>query len=351
MSKFLIRQNIDAYVAGEQPKDTGFIKLNTNENPYETPMPDTDTLLNVVKNLRNYSDTNFTALTEAFSKRYNVGKENIIFGNGSDEILAFCILAFSDTEHDIAYPEITYSFYKSLTALYGVKSDKIPLNEDFSINIADYFNKGKTVLIANPNAPTSLALSLDEIEQIIVNNKDNVVIIDEAYVSFGADSAMELTKKYDNLVVTGTFSKSRHLAGARLGYAVASQDLIADLESVRNSYNPYNVNSVSQMLGIVSLENDEYYRECTKKIIEAREMFKAGLLDLGFEVLNSKTNFVFTKHEKMSSAEIFKKLRENKILVRHLSGERTGDYLRISIGRYDEMETVLSVLKSILEVA
>lgn len=350
MSNFMVEkfQNIQAYVAGEQPKLGEFIKLNTNESPF-APNINQENLLSVVNSLNIYNDTNSTKLTKEFATYYGVEPKNVIFGNGSDEILAFCFLAFCDTNNGVVYPEITYGFYKSLTGLYCVPAEKIPLKDDFSIDISDYYDKGKTVLIANPNAPTGITLDMNDIEKIVQKNPNNVVIIDEAYMGFGGQSAVELTKKYQNLVITGTFSKSRNLAGARLGYAIANSELIEDLNKIRCSYNPYNVNSTTQYMGLLSIQNDEYYKKCTGEIAAARQWFVGQLTRLDFATLPSKANFVFTKHSKLSGEQIYQKLREEKILVRYFSDDKTKNHVRISIGTLEQMKSVVIALEKILE--
>ncbi|MFI3142213.1 MAG: histidinol-phosphate transaminase [Clostridia bacterium] len=352
MSKYIVEKfkDIEAYTPGEQPKLGEFIKLNTNESPFAPPLESSENLLEKVGNLNIYNDTNCVALTKEFAKYHDVQPENVIFGNGSDEILAFCFLAFCDLDHGIVYPEITYGFYKSLTGLYSVQAEKIPLNEDFTITISDYYNKNKTVLIANPNAPTGITLSPDDIEKIVQANPNNVVIIDEAYMGFGGESAVHLTKEYENLVITGTFSKSRNLAGARLGYAIANKQLISDLNNIRCSYNPYNVNSTTQYLGLLSIQNDEYYKKCTGEIANVREKFVDELDSLGFATLPSKANFIFTKHESLTGEQVYTKLREHKILVRYFSDEKTKNHVRISIGTAEQMNSIITALKKILEV-
>ncbi len=357
MSRFLTdsKSLLVKYVPGEQPKRGEFIKLNTNESPFPLPKKAILGVADIAAEVNIYNDTGCTALTEAFAKYYDVGQENVIFSNGSDEVLAFCYLAFCNSKRDefcgdktIIYPEITYGFYRVFSQLFEVGAKEIPLKEDFSININDYIGANCTVLLANPNAPTGIALSCEEIEQIIIGNPNNIVIIDEAYAAFGATSVMQLTKKYKNLIVVGTFSKSRSMAGARLGYAVADAELIDDLNRIKFSFNPYNVNSMTQFLGRISIEDVDYYNDCITKIITEREKFTEKLNSLGFKTLPSKANFVFTKHPTISGEELYNRLREDKILVRRFDGTHIKDYLRISIGTASEMQLVVTSLEKII---
>ncbi len=352
MSVFLTKekQKLKAYTPGEQPKIGQFIKLNTNENPFPPPVKATDFVSQIAKNCHFYNDMNCTRLTEVFSKYYGVEKENVIFSNGSDEILAFCCQAYCDSEKGIRFPNISYGFYNVFANLYEIKSVQIPLEYDFTIKISDYFNSSETVLITNPNAPTGIALTADEIEQIVVNNPDNIVIIDEAYIDFGGETVAHLTKKHKNLIVIGTFSKSRSMAGARLGYAIADKELISDLNRIKFSFNPYSVNAMTQELGAISIEEDDYFKDSISKIISVREDFVAELDELSFITLPSKANFVFTKHPKISGEEIYNRLKDDKILVRHFKDDLISDFVRISIGTKSEMETLINSLKGIVSI-
>ncbi len=349
MSKYLTpsKSALVEYVPGEQPKRGEFIKLNTNESPFSPPQRAIDGLANIAADLNIYNDTRCSRLAEVFSRYHNVEEENVIFSNGSDEILAFCYLAYCDENSGLIYPEITYGFYSVFSKLFRVNAQEVPLKDDFTIDITEYYNSNKTVLIANPNAPTGIALTIGEIEQIVKNNPQNIVIIDEAYVAFGAESAIDLTKKYDNLIVVGTFSKSRNMAGARLGYAVANSDLIADLNRIKFSFNPYNVNAMTQFLGTISIEENEYFNDCINKIITVREWFVRSLTNMEFKTLPSCANFVFTRHDSVSGKEIYNHLRNDKILVRYFDGKKTRDYVRISIGTQQEMQTVVESLKKL----
>ncbi|ONI44807.1 histidinol-phosphate transaminase [Candidatus Epulonipiscioides gigas] len=344
MSKFLSNKlrNLIPYVPGEQPKKGEFIKLNTNENPYPPSQNMADIAQKVAKELNLYCDPNCSVLTDTFCKYYNIDCNEVLFGNGSDEILAFCYLAFCDRE--VAFPNISYGFYQVFSDLFNIQAEQIALNDKFEINIEAYFNKNKTIIIANPNAPTGIALNENQIETILQNNAQNVVVIDEAYADFSGYSAKKLINKYENLVVVGTFSKSRNLAGARLGYAIANENLISDLAMVKNSYNPYNVNALTQTLGIESIRDDAYFKECIQKIINERNNFIEFLDRNDFYTLPSKANFVFTKSNTISGEQLYQNLREQKILVRYF--KTIGDFVRITIGTTEEMNAVKKALKN-----
>lgn len=336
MSVFLNRQlaGLIPYTPGEQPKRGEFIKLNTNESPYPPSPRAVAAAAEAAKTLNLYCDPSAKALTAEFCNYYNV--DDVIFGNGSDEILAFCYLAFCEKE--VAFPKISYGFYQVFSDLYNVVAEQIPLTENFEIDPATYFNKKKTIIIANPNAPTGIALNKDQLESILAANEQNVVIIDEAYADFSGFSARSLIEKYNNLVVVGTFSKSRNLAGARLGFAVANTELINDIALVKNSYNPYNVNAVTQAMGAVSIAEAEYFEKCVGKIVAEREKFIEFLEQNGFYTLPSKANFVFTKPAAASGEELYEYLRSKKILVRYFKA--IPDFVRITIGTAIEMDAV-----------
>ena len=270
-----------------------------------------------------------------------------VFSNGSDEILAFCYMAFG--ERGVRYPEISYGFYPVFSETFAVEGEAVVLNEDFSIDITKYFNAEKTVLIANPNAPTGLFLELFQIEEILKHNRDNVVIIDEAYVDFGGESAVALLGRYDNLVVIQTFSKSRSLAGARLGFALTSKELAEDLNKMKFSFNPYNVNRLSMIAGTEAMKDKKYFLDCTARIMATREKTADALKSLGFTVLTSKANFLFAKHQNMSGDDYFNRLREEGVLVRHWSNPKIMDYVRITIGSEEEMEQFCEITKKIVE--
>lgn len=350
MSRFLSEklQNLEAYTPGEQPKQGEFIKLNTNENPFPPPKKVEEILAVTSRQLQLYSDNTCGLLTKTFADYKNIDEKNLIFGNGSDEILAFCFLAYTSPHIGVCFPAISYGFYEVFADLFGANREKIPLSSDLSIKPEDYFQKNMTILLANPNAPTGICLDLGDIEKIVKENPDQVVIVDEAYVDFGGDSAVNLTKKYENLLVCGTFSKSRNLAGARLGYAIGHEALIADLNKIKYSFNPYNVNSLTQALGVASIQEEEYFQKCCKSIMDTRTYFVGELDKLGFTTLPSCANFVFTKHGDLGGSALFSQLKERKILLRHFSNPIISDYVRITIGTQEEMEIVIKNIKEMV---
>ena len=351
MSRYFSDQykTLTPYTPGEQPRDQQYIKLNTNESPFP-PSPKAQALAaEELKKLQLYSDPTCASLTAAAAKALGVGEENVIFSNGSDEVLNFAFMAFCDENCPAVFPDITYGFYKVFARLNGVPYREIPLQEDFTVDVADYFFAKGTVFIANPNAPTGLCLSLRQIEGLLRANPDNVVVIDEAYIDFGGESAIPLTKKYDNLLVVQTFSKSRSMAGARLGFAVGSEGLIRDLNTIKYSVNPYNVNRMTMAAGVGALEDEDYFRANCRAIMENRAWTTEQLDKLGFQTLPSMTNFVFTKNPAISGAELYAKLKARGILVRHFGAPRLTDYIRVTIGSADEMAAFIKATKEILE--
>ena len=351
MSRFISPRfdSLREYIPGEQPKERKYIKLNTNESPYP-PSPATVAAAQTAAASCNlYSDPTITAVRERIACLYDVESENVLVTNGSDESLSFAFMAYCDSKTGAAFPDISYGFYPVFGKLYGIDCKKIPLRDDFSINISDYFGLGRTIFIANPNAPTGLTLSLSEIEEILKRNSDNVVVIDEAYVDFGAESAVSLIKKYSNLLVVQTFSKSRSLAGARVGFAIASSEIIKDLDKLRNSTNPYNVNSMSIAAAAAAFDDNQYYVENCKKIQASRKAMSDGLKALGFELTDSKSNFVFAKHPCLGGKELYLRLREEGVLVRHFDADRISEYNRITVGSPDEVSALLSACEKILK--
>jgi len=336
------------YTPGEQPQDKKYLKLNTNESPFP-PSPIAQRLAREkVGDLFLYSDPDVKALVKVAAERFNINEDEILFSNGSDEILNFAFMAYCDDKTPAAFADITYGFYEVFAKQVGVPFYKIPLKEDFTIDINDYKGINKTIFIANPNAPTGVTLSKKEIEEIVKANPNNVVVIDEAYIDFGGESCMELTKVYNNLLVCQTFSKSRSLAGARLGFAVGNKDLIQDLKTIKYSVNPYNVNSVTMMAGIGALLDENYFNINCNLIIESREYFVSKLKALGFTVLPSCANFVFAKSGTLSGENVYLKLKNRGILVRYFNKERLKDYVRISIGTKEQMDVLLKALEEIL---
>ena len=351
MSRFFSTkyQNLKAYTPGEQPRDMQYIKLNTNESPYP-PSPSVAKAVSAeAGKLALYSDPECTELICEAEKVFGVDKSQILMTNGSDEILNFAFMAFCDKTHPIVFPDITYGFYPVFAELNGIPYEKIPLKDDFSIDVNDYIGIGKNIVIANPNAPTGLALSLDEIEEIVKSNPDNVVIIDEAYVDFGGESAVSLIGKYDNLLVTQTFSKSRSMAGARLGFGIGASGLIADMQTIKYSTNPYNVNRMTMAAGAAALRENDYYMENCQKIIEAREYTKSKLEKLGFFVTESKANFLFAKSDRVDGEVLYLELKKRGVLVRHFSTEKIAQYNRITVGTKEQMDVFLAKTKEILK--
>jgi histidinol-phosphate aminotransferase len=351
MSRFLSERfaALTPYVPGEQPTDMKYIKLNTNESPYP-PSPKVTARLNASElgALRLYPDPTENALRQKVSKSYGVAPENIFFANGSDESLAFIFMAFYDAEKPVDFPDITYGFYPVYCALFGIPYETIPLREDFTVRCADYCGLGKNIVLANPNAPTGLAVAPEEIEEILRSNPDNLVVIDEAYVDFGARSSVGLIKKYDNLLVVHTCSKSRSLAGARLSFVFGPEELIADIEKIRYSFNSYNVTRPTLSAGEAALDDQPYYDDMQKKIMDTREKTASALKTLGFELTDSRANFLFARYPGRSGGELYQKLRDMGILVRHFDKPRISDYLRITVGTPEQMDTLIAALNTIL---
>lgn len=352
MSRFLTEKfaAIKPYTPGEQPQDMKYIKLNTNESPYP-PSPAVKSAIMAAgeaEKLRLYSDPEAKKLCRAIAQYYGVKESQVAVGNGSDEILAFAFLAFCDERRPVRFPAVSYGFYPVFAELFQIPAEPVPLNEDFTIEPADYAESGGMVVIANPNAPTGIALTLSQIEEILKSNRDNLVLIDEAYVDFGAESAVKLLPDYDNLMVVQTFSKSRSLAGARLGFAIASEGVIEDMNKMKYSFNPYNINRLSMLAGAAAMEDRAYFEQCRSAIIETRELTASRLTQMGFAVLPSSANFLFAKSGVLSGSDYFKKLRKKGILVRHWDKPEIADYVRITIGTQEDMETFCRVTGEIL---
>lgn len=328
------------YTPGEQPKEMKYIKLNTNESPFPPSERAMKKAAEAVKNLQLYCDPECRALVKKGSEVFSVDTDEILFTNGSDEILNFAFSAFCDETHPAVFPDITYGFYPVFAEINRVPYEEIPLKDNFTISVDDYIGINKTVFIANPNAPTGIALSLNDIEKIASSNPDSVVVIDEAYVDFGTKSAVSLIHKYNNLLVTQTFSKSRSLAGGRLGFGIACKELIADLNTIKYSTNPYNINSLTQAVGAGVLEDEEYTKSNCKTIIENREYLTKKLEAMGFFVLPSKANFVFARHDKTDGRALYEALKSKGVLVRHFDSERLRDYNRITVGTKEQIDTL-----------
>ncbi len=342
-------RNIEPYVPGEQSKDKDIVKINANENPYPPSPKAIEALKSFDTNkLRFYPSANSTKLKEAIAKYYKVDVSNVFVGNGSDDVLAVAFQSFFNSENPIVYPDLTYSFYPVWCSLFGIKYKNYPVGDDFRINPEDYKEKNGGVVIPNPNAPTSLGEGLDFVEKILNYNQDSVVIIDEAYVDFGGTSSISLIDKYENLLVTGTFSKSRSLAGLRIGFAIGSKALIDVMEAVKNSYNSYTVDSLSIEMGAASIEDDEYFKSTCKKVIKTRERVTLELEKLGFDVLDSQTNFIFATHNKHNMKSLFEYLKTQKVFIRYFSLPRIENYVRITIGTNEEMDIFLKKTKEFI---
>ncbi|MCR5555979.1 MAG: histidinol-phosphate transaminase [Butyrivibrio sp.] len=340
------------YTPGEQPKIKNIIKLNTNENPYP-PAPEVTKILEgmSVDDFRKYPDPTCDELVSAIADFYKLDKENVFVGVGSDDVLAMAFLTFfnsKDREKKVLFPDITYSFYDVWADLFKIPYRQVPLNEDFTITPQDYFGENGGVVIANPNAPTGVLLPLDQIEEIVKRNPDVVVIVDEAYIDFGGVSALPLIEKYENLLVVQTFSKSRSMAGMRIGYAFGSKKIIKYLLDAKFSFNSYTMNMPALSLGAAAVRDREYFEQCREKVIATRERIKPLLSELGFTFGDSKTNFIFAKHKEKHGKDIFAYLRQNGIIVRRFDLPRISEYLRISIGTDEEMDTLIRVLKEIV---
>lgn len=336
------------YVAGEQPRGANVIKLNTNENPYP-PAPGVEKAIQDFKSdcLRLYPEfSEQSRLTEVLADYYNVGKNQVFVGIGSDDVLSQIFLTFFNSDKPILFPDITYSFYEVWADLYKIPYERPLLGEDFRIKKEDYYRENGGVVIANPNAPTSISEPLSFIEDIVKHNQDVVVVVDEAYIDFGGESALPLVEKYENLLVVQTFSKSRSMAGMRIGYAIGSPDLIKALSDVKYSINSYTMNQSSLCYGIKAVEDEEYFRSVIRKIIDDREWTKERLSEMGFICLDSSANFLFVTHPERRAEEIFLKLKENNIYVRYFKKQRIDNYLRITIGKREEMAALIDALKS-----
>ncbi|MBO5649821.1 MAG: histidinol-phosphate transaminase [Clostridia bacterium] len=336
------------YTPGEQPRIENLIKLNTNESPFPPSPHAMEYAREATKTLQLYSDPTANALHAALAARLGVSSDEVLATNGSDEILNFAFMAFCDREHGAAFADLTYGFYPVFAQLNGIPYTEIPVAEDFSIRPQDYFGLEKTIFLANPNAPTGLFLPKSDVVRILEENRDSVVVVDEAYVDFGGESCVDLIHSYDNLLVTQTFSKSRSMAGARLGFGVGCRALIRDLNTIKYSTNPYNVNTMTMAAGIGALEDEAYTRANCAAIIENRAYAAAELRGLGFDMTDSKTNFLFARHSVLDGETVYRELRARGILVRHFSLARIRDYNRITVGSRTQMEALVAALREIV---
>ena len=352
MSRFISKEAdaLAPYTPGEQPQDQQYIKLNTNESPFP-PSPKVMKALTraEVLKLNLYSDPTCAALNAAIAKHFELQPENVLSGNGSDEVLAFAFRAFCGEGKGVAFADITYGFYKSQVALFGLEATRIPLREDFTLNVDDYLDFPGTIVIANPNAPTGIAVPRADIQRLLEADPDRVVIVDEAYVDFGAESCVPMIFRYDNLLVVQTMSKSRSLAGGRVGYALGSPALIEALNRVKYSFHPYNVNRLSMLAGAAAVEDDAYFQKCTAAVAGNREWTRKELEALGFTVLPSSANFLFAKSDSVPGGELYRRLKENGILVRWFDADRIRDYVRITIGSLEQMVALVDQLDQMMQ--
>lgn len=352
MSRFLSQEasRLAPYTPGEQPKDRSYIKLNSNESPFP-PSPKAVEAVSraALQGLNLYSDATCAVLNRAIADTYGLQPENVLSANGSDEILAFLFRAFCGTGTGVAYADVTYSFYKSQTALFGLDATVIPLREDFTLAIDDYLDFPGVIVIANPNAPTGMALPRSEIQRLLDADRNRLVVVDEAYVDFGAESCVPLIPQYDNLLVVQTMSKSRSLAGARLGFALGCADLIADLNRVKYSFNPYNVNRMTLLAGTASMQDTAYFNACCTAIQQARAWTTEALETLGFTVLPSQTNFILAKSGRISGQDLYRGLRERGILIRWFDSDRIREYVRITIGSMEQMRALVDAVSAMLD--
>lgn len=349
MSRFFSgkHRSLTPYTPDDQPRDMEYINLDSNESPFPPPAEVSRAVADTASKLHLYPDSDLSALKCALAEKYGVGTDEIIVTSGSDEALNLAFMAFCDVSRSAAFPDITYESYPVFAKINGVPYEEVPLRDDFTVNISDYLGIGKTIFLANPNTPTGLSLHRSVIERVIASNPDNVVVVDEAYADFGAESCVPLIHKYDNLLVTRTFSNSRSMAGARLGFGIGCRELITDLETLRRSIN-HSIDRMTEAAGICSLRCDGEAEANCRAIIKTREYTKERLYDLGFEMTDSAANFVFVKHPKVGGAELYTLLKARGILVRHFDRERIRDYNRITIGSKDQMDALIDVMKEIL---
>ena len=352
MSRFLSDRlsSLTPYTPGEQPTNQAYIKLNTNESPF-SPSPQVLRRLtdDEIARLNLYPDPRGGGLRAAIAKDFGVAEDQIFLANGSDEVLSFSFMAFGDATHGFAFPDITYDFYKVYAALYGVPHREIPLREDFSLPVEELATAPEHIVFANPNAPTGLSVSVDAIEKMLAANPDRLVIVDEAYVDFGGETCLPLLQKYDNLLISRTYSKSYSMAGSRLGFALGSPELIADLSRIQYSTNPYNVDRLTLIAGTAAMEDQGYLRDCVAAIAATRERTAEALRALGFEVLPSCTNFLLARHPAASGQALYEALKARGILVRHFKKPRIESFVRVSIGTDAQMDAFVSAVKAILQ--
>ena len=340
---------IDPYVPGEQPKDKKYIKLNTNENPY----PPSEKVIEAIKKTANgdlklYPDPTCSDLKSKIAEYYDIDNDEVFIGNGSDEILAFIFMTYFEKGRTVLFPDISYTFYKVYAELFELDYKMVKLDDEFNIPLDELKKKNGGVILPNPNAPTGKYIDTFELEKLVKANEDSVVIIDEAYIDFGGESMVPYTKKYSNLLVVQTFSKSRALAGLRVGFAIGNKELIEGLNRIKNSMNSYTIDRLALAGAKAAIEDDEYFKKITKLIIETREKYIVKIKELGFEVLESKSNFIFVKHNELKGDYIYNQLKEKGVLVRYFGKEKVEDYLRITIGTNEEMDILIEKIKEII---
>lgn len=353
MSKYISKKyaSLIPYEPGEQPQDQQYVKLNTNESPFPPSAKAIVKANEALKKLQLYPDPDCKVLIEKIALHFGVSRKNVVLSNGSDEVLNFAFMAYCDEDCPAIFPDITYGFYPVFSDINRIPYKEIPLKDDFTIDIADYMNVDGTIFIANPNAHTGIALPVDAIEEIVKSNPDHVVVIDEAYVDFGAETCLPLAEKYDNVLVIQTLSKSRSMAGARLGFAIGNEELIQDLNTIRNSTNPYNINAMSMAAAIGVMDDEAYTEANCQTIIENRAYTVNALKEMGFELTDSIANFIFMKHPSVDGEYIYKTMKERGVLIRHFTKERIAQYNRVTIGSRKQMEKFIKVLGEILEEA
>ena len=338
-------RKVTPYVPGEQPKKEKMIKLNTNENPYP-PSPMVEAAKSRISNLRLYPDSNVTPLVNALAKYHNVDPEQVFVGVGSDDVLAMSFMTFFNSDKPILFPDITYSFYDVWAELYRIPYIQIPLDDSFHIVKEDYYQTNGGVVIANPNAPTGIGVGVEFIEDIIAHNQESVVIVDEAYVDFGGETSLPLLEKYENLLVVRTFSKSRSMAGMRIGYCIGNPSIIKALNDVKQSFNSYTMNQAAITMGVASIADDAYFVEHVNKIIKTREWFCKEMKKLGFTFGESSANFIFATHKSAKAKDLFEAAKEQDIYIRYFNKSRIDNYLRITIGTDEEMKTLVDFFKT-----
>ena len=350
MSRFWssVVHNLSPYVPGEQPKQGDLIKLNTNENPYPPSPRVLEAIADVTDRLRLYPDPGASRLREAIARHYGVAPGEVFVGNGSDEILAHTFQALLKHDAPLLFPDITYSFYPVYSRLYGVHYEEVPLDAAMRLQIADYRRPCSAILLSNPNAPTGIGLSRDAIAALVIEHPDQLVVVDEAYVDFGGESAVPLIARHDNLLVIQTFSKSRALAGLRVGFAIGQRSLIEALERVKDSFNSYPLDCLAQAGALAAIDDDAWFQDTRRRIIASRDLLVRGLTEIGFEVLPSQANFIFARHPGHRGAKLAAGFRERGVLVRHFQKPRIADYLRITVGTDEQCNRVIAVARELI---